>query len=168
MDEVASRYRHRIVLARCDCGTVKGVSVHSLIRGLSKSCGCLSDEAKSKRSLIHGESWHRKRTPEYRSWEAMKARCSNPRNNRWHLYGARGITVCDRWRDSYTAFLVDLGRKPSPKHSLDRIDVNGNYEPENVGGPRKANRSVTGGANALSLARRRCQAPPSAYEHQTN
>ncbi len=118
VEEAGTRYKHRMVLARCDCGTVRGVSVHSLIRGLSKSCGCLKDETTSKRSLIHGESWHdgkRKRTPEYRSWEAMKARCSNQRNNRWHLYGARGIAVCDRWRTSYENFLADMGRRPSPQ-----------------------------------------------------
>jgi hypothetical protein len=73
-------------------------------------------------------SW---KTPEYRAWSAMKLRCANPNNEQYHNYGGRGITVCDRWRQSFAAFLVDMGPRPSPRHSIDRIDNNGNYEPGN-------------------------------------
>lgn len=82
-----------------------------------------------RRSYKHGEA---ARTPEYWAWTNMIARCTNPEHKEWHNYGARGITVCGEWRNSFVAFLVALGRKTSPEHSLDRIDNNGNYEPGNV------------------------------------
>ncbi len=69
---------------------------------------------------------------EYKTWASMKQRCYNPNSNFYHRYGGRGITVCDRWRDSFEAFLDDIGLKPSRKHSIDRIDGEGNYEPGNV------------------------------------
>lgn len=61
----------------------------------------------------------------------MIGRCENPRNHKWPDYGARGITICERWRSSFEAFLADMGPKPGPGYSVDRIDVNGNYEPSN-------------------------------------
>jgi hypothetical protein len=67
----------------------------------------------------------------YRSWLAMKSRCSNPRVTQYEDYGGRGITVCDRWNESFDAFLEDMGDKPTPRHQIDRIDVEGNYEPSN-------------------------------------
>lgn len=67
--------------------------------------------------------------PEYTAWAGMKSRCSDPNSSRYPYYGGRGIKVCDRWRDSFAAFLVDVGPRPSPDHSLDRMDPNGNYEP---------------------------------------
>src|SRR5688572_5961440 len=82
---------------------------------------------------VHGHSRHGvPRTPEYHSWVSMKTRCYNPNCNRYERYGGRGIVVCERWRTSFVNFLADLGLRPSPKHSLDRIDSNGNYEPGNV------------------------------------
>ena len=70
-------------------------------------------------------------TPEYRAWNAMLNRCRNPKVPSYPKYGGRGIKVCDRWQKSYESFLLDMGRKPSHSHSLDRIDNNGNYEPDN-------------------------------------
>ena len=67
---------------------------------------------------------------EYRSWSSMLARCTNPKNDHYHNYGGRGIKVCKRWK-KFVNFYADMGPKPTPKHSLDRIDVNGNYEPTN-------------------------------------
>src|SRR5206468_1663320 len=68
--------------------------------------------------------------PTYRSWYAMKARCTNSNHTSYHHYGGRGITVCERWLNSFEAFLTDMGDRPEGT-SLDRIDVNGNYEPSN-------------------------------------
>jgi len=76
---------------------------------------------------MHGLS----KTPEYRTWIAMKSRCYNDKSSNYKNYGARGIRVCERWRNSFDAFLSDMGKKPSAKHSIDRIKNNGNYEPEN-------------------------------------
>lgn len=72
------------------------------------------------------------RTPEYQAWGAMKTRCLNPQSSSWPNYGGRGIKVCDRWMHNFPAFLEDVGPKPGPHYSLDRIDVDGDYEPGNV------------------------------------
>lgn len=76
---------------------------------------------------LHGLS----HTTEYRSWGQMKARCYNKNHHAYNRYGGRGIRVCDRWYYSFSHFLEDMGHKPSKRHSIDRIDVNGNYEPSN-------------------------------------
>jgi hypothetical protein len=80
----------------------------------------------------HGESRVGHWTPEYRTWASIKCRCFNPKQAAWKWYGGRGITMCEKWKNSYLAFLADVGRKPKPKYTLDRIDNNGNYEPGNV------------------------------------
>lgn len=70
-------------------------------------------------------------TPEYRAWLNLKQRCFNPNNPEYIYYGARGITVCDRWKDSFENFYADMGPRPSENHSIERQQVNGNYEPNN-------------------------------------
>jgi len=70
-------------------------------------------------------------TPEYTTWQNMRARCSKPNARRWARYGARGIKVCERWQNSFPNFLADMGKKPGPNYSIDRIDNDGNYEPSN-------------------------------------
>lgn len=75
----------------------------------------------------HGRS----HTPEYTCWQRAKSRCFNERDKHYADYGGRGITMCDRWRDSFEAFLADLGPRPSPKHSIDRKNNDGHYEPDN-------------------------------------
>lgn len=75
---------------------------------------------------------YRARHPEYAIWLVMKQRCYNPNDKAYAYYGGRGITVCEAWKDSYRAFARDIGNRPSPYHTLDRIDNNGNYEPGNV------------------------------------
>lgn len=77
------------------------------------------------------KAW-RTKNPEYACWKSMIQRCTNPDSPNYSRYGGRGITVCDRWRESYKMFLMDVGARPSLDHSIDRIDVNGNYEPSNV------------------------------------
>ena len=80
--------------------------------------------------VTHGEAHTKRASPEYRAWCAMKNRCNNPKQANYPYYGGRGIKICAAW-SRYEAFLSDMGRKPSPKHSLDRINVNGDYEPSN-------------------------------------
>lgn len=132
----------------CDCGKVTSCEVTPLRAGKIVSCGCQKSEriaalSKTSQSLAaaanrrHGHcgSTHhgavRQRSSEYRTWEAMRARCGNPNNNRYEIYGGRGIRVCERWQSSFENFIADMGRKPTRAHSIDRIDVNGNYEPAN-------------------------------------
>lgn len=79
-------------------------------------------------SLVNGK---RVASPEYRSWQMMKNRCLNPRAHDFVYYGGRGITICKKWRESFEAFLADMGRRPSALHTLDRKDANKNYTPSN-------------------------------------
>ena len=104
----------------CECGKTSIVSSNHLRSGQSKSCGC----SRSK----HDHRSNGKMTPEYCCWHHMKQRCSNKNNKRYKDYGGRGISVCKRWRNSFPNFLADVGPRPSPEHSLDRIDNMGNYE----------------------------------------
>jgi len=110
----------------------KLVRAACLVNGDSQSCGCLGREALLRNAATartHGES-HNK-TPEYHAWQNAIQRCENPQRKDYYLYGARGIRMCARWRHSYVTFLTDMGRKPSSLHSLDRIDANRDYEPDN-------------------------------------
>lgn len=117
---------------RCDCGVQKIVTGMTLRGGNARSCGCLRTEKFTARVTKHGEmSAGKNGSPEYNSWSAMKQRCTNPNALKWSTYGSRGITVCERWMLSFEDFLADMGRKPSPSYSIDRIDNSGNYEPDN-------------------------------------
>jgi hypothetical protein len=120
----------------CDCATRRDVVGSVLIRGESLSCGCDAPRMNSEQHTIHGESGKRvnrlhDRSPEYSSWLSMIARCFNKSHKAYHQWGGRGITVCERWKSSYTLFLDDMGRRPSRTHSIERINNNGNYEPGN-------------------------------------
>jgi hypothetical protein len=79
----------------------------------------------------HGHGGRKSRTPEYRAWAHAIDRCYDPKDKKFHLYGGRGIKMCDSWRYDFTAFLHDIGPKPSPKHWLDRADNDKDYEPGN-------------------------------------
>lgn len=108
----------------CECGNTTKSLASNLVLGYSKSCGCSRRESRG----THKGS----KTKEYGSWSCMKSRCLNKNTKSYKKwYGSRGITVCDRWRDSFENFLADMGRAPSDKHTIDRIDPNGNYEPKN-------------------------------------
>lgn len=116
---------------KCDCGSLATKRMGELRSGRTRSCGCLHDEMSRLQARRHGDAGHTSKAPEYLAWINMVARCENPASTKFKDYGARGIVVCQRWRASYEAFLADMGRKPTPKHSIDRKDVNGNYEPGN-------------------------------------
>lgn len=130
---VVSRYRCRgaaMWVVRCDCGTEKIVAGGSLRSGDTQSCGCLHKERTSAARTTHGAT-RGSRTDLYRIWRGIISRCTNPHLSRWPRYGGRGITVCDRWRHDFTAFAADMGPRPSPQHSIDRIDPDGHYTPGN-------------------------------------
>lgn len=120
-----------IVNCRCECGTVKAILISSLVGKKTKSCGCLRLDKMAALFTTHGEAKRGLCSTEYNSWAAMIQRCLNKNRKKYPNYGGRGIKVCDRWRLSFIDFLADMGRKPSPKHSLDRINNDGNYEPGN-------------------------------------
>lgn len=120
-------YRHRSVFAECSCGTIKRYDMSSVISGNAKSCGCWGRKAASDRLKIRMTKHGMKRTSEYNSWVSMKMRCLNPKNPSYKNYGGRGIKICDEWINSFEKFYADMGSKPTPQHSIDRIDVNGGY-----------------------------------------
>jgi len=114
---------------QCSCGSDPFEIIGSkLMNGHTKSCGCIRKERGKKVKTTHGES---QEGCEYKAWSNMKARCYNKNNKAFKDYGGRGIKVCDRWLESFENFLVDLGRKPTKKNSIDRIENNGDYEPDN-------------------------------------
>jgi hypothetical protein len=121
-----SKNRHPYYQVKCDCGTERDVSRSRLLDGSSTSCGCARDEASSKNWTIHGGS----RTLTYSIWKGIIARCFNESNRGYKHYGGRGITMCDRWRNSFVEFLNDMGEKPQG-FTIERINVNGNYCKEN-------------------------------------
>lgn len=112
---------------RCACGNEAVVQASLLRGGKVKSCGCLRVEIKQ----THGNAKHGRYSREYVAWASMKDRCHNRSRRAWKHYGGRGISVCERWDKSFENFLADMGLSPSEKHSLDRINNEGNYEPDN-------------------------------------
>ena len=127
--EIEPLYNKKVrrFICKCDCGNEKIVMLTNLNNDSTKSCGCLNKELVSNRTKTHGDSG----TPEHKTWKNMKRRCDYEKGSRWKHYGGRGIKVCDRWLNSYENFLKDMGRKPGPEYSIDRINVDGNYEPSN-------------------------------------
>lgn len=115
----------------CECGNTTIVSSDNLRRNHTQSCGCLQSKRIKEVCLKHGQTGKYKITPEYRAWTHMKTRCYNKKCDMYNAYGGRGITVCERWLNNFEIFFEDMGKRPSKNHSLDRIDVNGNYEPNN-------------------------------------
>ena len=115
---------------KCDCANEIQARLGNIQSGHTQSCGCLVGHAARQRPpRKHGYGIRGKSPSTYVSWEAMRARCNNPNSDWYHRYGGRGIKICDRWND-FCAFLEDMGDRPNGK-TLDRIDPNGNYEPNN-------------------------------------
>ena len=127
-----SREGRTFWMTRCDCGTEKIVNADHLRDGHVRSCGCLKREKNSREASIRNTTHGRSHTLLYNTWKSMKSRCHNPSNRDYKHYGARGIKVCDRWRNSFDDFFADIGDRPSSHFSLDRIDCDGDYTPHNV------------------------------------
>lgn len=116
-----SKKKERVAVYECNCGRVLLIPVRQAKYKPNQKCnGC--------KLITHG-MW---KSPEYSAWEAMIQRCTNPKATKFENYGGRGISVCERWLNSFSAFHEDVGNRPSDKHSIDRIDNDGNYEPGNV------------------------------------
>lgn len=113
-------------LCQCDCGKTKTIAGNSLNSGATKSCGCLAKESTSKRSITHGMS----NTQAYTAWTNMKTRCNNPSGHDIKNYSNCGIIVCKHWLNSFENFFEDMGKPPKGK-SIERIDNNKGYSPEN-------------------------------------
>lgn len=112
---------------KCSCGNIIERVAGYVRASRIKSCGCWKIEESSQRMSTHKLS----EVPEYQIYHGMKQRCCNPDNTVYRNYGGRGITVCERWINSFESFYSDMGPRPSRKHSIDRIDNNGSYCPEN-------------------------------------
>ena len=113
---------------QCSCGNTTTVPSGDLRSGKTKSCGCLNNELRLKRSTTHGMT----HSPEYNVWHHMIKRCHNPTNDRFKDYGGRGITVCDEWRHDFMAFYNHVGKRPSKKLMIERVDNSKGYIPGNV------------------------------------
>lgn len=122
-------------LCKCSCGKEKEIARTNLRSGDIRSCGCKTSEFLSKalrgKYIIHGQACNNKPSPEWRAWFGAFSRCYNKYNPSYKRYGGRGIKVCSRWKESFQNFFDDMGPKPSPKHSLDRVNNNGDYSPDN-------------------------------------
>lgn len=135
--------RHTKWTCRCDCGATTDVRLDCLRSGASKSCGCSS--------VVPPKSHGMSGTPDYKTWIGMIARCTDQNHKSYHNYGGRGISVCERWANSIEMFIADMGPRPTQKHTIDRVDNDGNYEPGNCrwattkeqGRNKRVNRYVT-------------------------
>lgn len=118
-------------LMKCDCGNEKHIAKGRL--KITRSCGCIQKEALRKRSIgnnfseTHGKSY----SIEYKTWRGMIQRCYNKNTKQFKDYGGRGIYVCDSWKNNFETFLKDMGKRPFNKDSIDRINNDGPYSPEN-------------------------------------
>lgn len=138
---------HNYLLCKCECGTKKAIRVSHVLSNQTRSCGCLIKEFASKNlseiNTRHGMC----DTPEYKTWGSIKARCYNKNSVEYFRYGGRGIGMSKIWKYSFETFYKDMGLKPSPNHSIDRINNNGNYSKQNCrwATPKQqsANRSVS-------------------------
>ena len=120
---IETKNKRPIYLCRCVCGKEKNSILKDIVNGRSKSCGCQN----VKNHITHGMS----KTKVYNIWQNIKNRCTNKKSGKWHRYGGRGISMCENWFNSFDEFFKDMGHPPTTKHSIDRIDNDGNYEPTN-------------------------------------
>lgn len=121
----------------CECGSKRTVDPRRLLSGETKSCGCFRSEFIAARNTTHDAAY----SHDYNLWSHIRQRCENPKNTQYKNYGGRGILMCERWRNCFSTFIADMGPRPSLSHSIDRIDVNGNYEPGNCRWIKKSEQS---------------------------
>lgn len=121
--------RHHYWTCHCNCGVIREVTSSNLIRGNTRSCGCLRIKISRERTTTHN-AYH---SPEYKVWSRMIDRCCNKNNKSFSNYGGRGIIVCEQWLgiNGFSNFINNMGNRPTSKHSIERIDNNKNYEPNN-------------------------------------
>lgn len=112
---------------QCHCGNCWTTQLYLVTAGRIKSCGCVLKKYLKGQKTTHGGTYKK----EYTIWENMLGRCYNKNSQRFDRYGGRGIVVCERWRHSFSNFLEDMGDRPTDKHSIERVNNNGNYEPSN-------------------------------------
>ena len=136
-------------LCVCDCGKETTVTGASLVSGGTRSCGYRGHRGARK----HGRARMGQDSPEYRTWQAMHTRCRNRNQKSWKNYGGRGISVCDRWVD-FQAFLADMGPKPSPRHTIERINNDGPTRLKTASGPPGKNSPAIGGTFTASRSGR--------------
>ena len=147
-----SKGRESTWKCRCACGKELVVPQRYLVTNGTKSCGCII----GKHKRTHGGTG----TAEFRIWDLMRRRCSDPKHRSYKDYGGRGISVCDRWKSDFATFLADMGPRPSPDHSIDRIKNDGHYEPGNChwatrveqSNNRRSSRFLTIGSETKTLA----------------
>ncbi len=123
-------YNQSRFVCECDCGKKDYVVRAAYVRNSAvKSCGCQKKKAGigPTNNLTHGKTY----TPEYRIWSSMISRCYNKKEKSYADYGARGVVLCQEWRESFDRFYADMGPRPSPRHTIERIDPKGNYESSN-------------------------------------
>ena len=134
-------------VCQCECGTEKVIGLRNLTKGSTKSCGCLAKENMERLLQVGAENRAKKiqaqkmrlesippsktKHPLFQTWKGMVRRCCDPTSDNYNRYGAKGITVCAEWKDDFWKFVADMGDKPGPTYSVDRIDGEGNYEPSN-------------------------------------
>jgi len=152
----------RRAICKCDCGKIVNRVVSSLKahtkKGGTASCGCFLDEfwKTGRAHTTHGLG----KPSEHTIWAKMIQRCTNENDPSYHKYGGRGIRVCDRWRWSFGDFYADMGPRPTPQHSIERINNNGNYKPSNCrwatkkeqARNRRSSRLITVGGVRMTLA----------------
>ena len=127
LDEKESTTKAIKWICECDCGNVKSVRSCHLVSCHTKSCGCFVADTNIRLRKTHGKRHH----PLYSTWKNIKDRCLNKNGKNWEYYGGRGITICNRWVNSFQNFLDDMGEKPTKKHTIERKNNNGPYSPGN-------------------------------------
>lgn len=130
IEPLKRKRKYRRFLCLCDCGNKIEADLQNFRNGNTLSCGCLAKTLLKKRSIKHNHKINFTSSRTYVSWRSMKLRCLNPNAKGYNNYGGRGIKICDRWINSFENFFKDMGERPL-NTTIDRIDVNGNYEPNN-------------------------------------